>query len=159
MSPPEGARGQGTARDGAAGDGDGGAWPGPWRRCLASQVGVWSSLLTSGSASDPDRYRSSWAVFLRDLCETSASRPPACLPETRRPARMRYLVPRSQSPSQAPSTPPWSARGPSLPLPHPHLPSGSPGPQVRRTAEFHAPQRPPSSGEGKRRCGPVPLPS
>lgn len=72
-----------------------------------------------------------------------------------RPARMHYLAPRSWSPSQAPTTPPL-ASSQSLSLPHPHLPASSPGPQVRTTAEFHAPRRPASSGEGKGRRGPVP---
>lgn len=71
--------------------------------------------------------------------------------------RMCYLSARSPSPSQAPSTPPPASPRPSVLLP-PHLPARSRGPQVRKTAKFHAPRTPASSCDKKGRRGRAELP-
>lgn len=71
--------------------------------------------------------------------------------------RMCYLSARSPSPSQAASTPPPASPRPSGLLP-PHLPARSRGPQVRKTAKFHAPRTPASSCDKKGRRGRAELP-
>lgn len=113
--------------------------------------------LYTGRLALPPHFQSRFQ-FLR-VAELLGSLPAKPVRAAHHPARMHYLVPRSQLPSQAPSTPPLVCPR-SLSLSHPHLPPARklPGPQVRTTAGFHAPRRPTSSGEGKGRRGPGLLP-
>lgn len=117
-------------------------------------MGVWSSLLTLGPASDPYRYRSSWAGFLRDLYEL----PAAPCPPSRSPLPHKNALPSATVTVAVTGTlnPTPGLPAAPLSLPHPHLSSSSPGPQMRMKAEFHARQRPASSGEGKTRAGAAP---
>lgn len=151
--PPEDAWGRAGGGVSAEPAGAGGRGWGSVRVPFTSILSLQPFLRASSPTSDSYKSR---------VTELLGSLPAKPLRAAPCPARMHYLVPRSPLPSQAPSTPPLACpRSLSLSLSPTRTcpqPASSPGPQVRATAGFHAPQRPTSFGEEKGRHSAGPLP-
>lgn len=146
MRLPEGARGGRRLRPGLGGG------------CVCSVLDWACGPVSSPPVLFPIlRLLSSWAGFPRGLDELPATPcPPSRNPQHRKNAlpsatvTVAVIGTLNPTPGLQRSLSGLTSSAPARRLP---------GPQVRKTAEFHAPQRPASPGEGKERRGPVPLPS